>query len=132
MSKIQSNGYGGETLKEALLGEYSDTYKDVAGFRPRPSAETVASWTEDHIRGLIDGLYADMASELRREADDKAAHEAAVARYTGTSSFPPNTSLAEALASVQETDLVWGDFEAAEWDENGQPRSDFDLLVFVG
>lgn len=127
---IQANGYGGRDLKDALLGEYSDTYKDVTGIRPRPSAETVASWTEDHIQGLIDRLYADIEADLKREADDKAAHEAALVRYTGTTSFPPNTSLAEALASVQETDLVWGDFEAAEWDENG--RSEFDLLVFVG
>ncbi len=127
---IQTNGYFGDTLKDALLGEYSDTYKDVTGVRPRPSVETVASWTEDHIAALIADLHEEVEAELCRECDDRAAHQRALARYNGTHSFPPNHALAEALASVQETDLVWGDFEAAEWDENG--RSEFDLLVFSG
>lgn len=43
------------TLLEQLYSEYSDTYKDVNGFRPR--SKSIDEWTEKGLQEELDYLY---------------------------------------------------------------------------
>ena len=64
------------TERDALLSEYSDSYKDAHGFRPR--GEWMRTATCEEFRAKLDALYASQDADRAYEQAE-AAFEAALA-----------------------------------------------------